>query len=47
MCHNQQITVKLKVESDHKNTMDVRDDVQVVFSPIKVDTKFVLVPMLG
>ena len=39
MCHKQQITVKLKAASDHKNMMNARDDVQVVFSPIK--------PMLG
>ena len=34
MRHNQQITVKLKAPSDHKNTMIVPDDVQGVFSPV-------------
>ena len=46
VCHNQQIPVKLKAPSDHKNTHNVRDGVQVSFSPIKVDRNFVLVPML-
>ena len=36
MCHNQQITVKLKAPSYHKNTMKARDDVQVAFSLLKL-----------